>query len=57
MFFILKGKVDVLIKGKQITTLTKGQALGEMALFGSELSVRNASAKCITTVSLGILKL
>ena len=35
MFFILKGKVDVLIKGKRITTLTKGQALGEMALFGS----------------------
>ena len=57
MFFILKGKVSVLIKGKQVAVLTKGQALGEMALIGEVRTVRSASAKCISTVSLGILQL
>ncbi len=57
MFFILKGKVSVQIKGKQVAVLTKGMALGEMALIGAARSVRSASAKCLSTVSIGILQL
>ena len=54
MFFLLKGRVAVQIQGRQVAVLSKGMALGEMALLGA-LSVRSASARCLTTVSLAIL--
>lgn len=57
MYFILRGKVDVLKEGVVIVTLEQGAHFGEMALAEGKPTIRSASACCKTPCSVGSLSI
>lgn len=57
MYFILRGKVEVSKDGVTLATLEQGAHFGEMALAEGKPTTRAASAKCITSCSVGSLSI
>jgi CRP-like cAMP-binding protein len=57
MFFILKGIVKIHKNDFTIAELNQGAYFGEMALINGKPSIRGASAKAVTNVSIAILSL
>jgi len=57
MYFILRGKVDVIKADVVLATLEQGAHFGEMALSEGKPTIRTASACCRTPCSVGSLSI
>ncbi|CAI2367549.1 unnamed protein product [Moneuplotes crassus] len=57
MYFIIRGKVEVIKSGVTLAVLEQGAHFGEMALAEGKPTTRAASARCITSCSVGSLSI
>ena len=53
MYIVIKGKVDISLKNKNIGSVLPGEILGEMALLNSD--VRSATATALTDCQLALI--